>query len=191
VPLGAIVETGTFRGVTTRFMAEKSRVPVHTIEVSGWHRGFARMNLRGVDGIHILAGDSRVNLRTLVRNEALWGSIVLFYLDAHWGDSLPLVEELEVVFASRCKSIVAIDDFRVPDDDGYGFDDYGPGATLDSSLLRPLVRRLELATFWPSASSTTETGARRGMLVLTREADVTSRLAALTTLRRSSGFGDP
>ena len=30
----AIVETGTFRGVTTEFMAKFSRVPVHTVESS-------------------------------------------------------------------------------------------------------------------------------------------------------------
>jgi len=35
-----------------------------------------------------------------------------------------------------------IDDFQVPDDPGYAYDDYGPGKALTPDLVDPACRRL-------------------------------------------------
>ena len=54
----------------------------------------------------------------------------LFYLDAHWEDRLPLREEAELAVGSFSKAVLMIDDFEVPGDPSYAFDDYGPGKRL-------------------------------------------------------------
>ena len=59
----------------------------------------------------------------------------LFYLDAHWHEYLPLRDELEIALGQFANAVVLIDDFQVPDDPGYGFDDYGPGKTLNLEYL--------------------------------------------------------
>jgi hypothetical protein len=59
-----------------------------------------------------------------------------------------------------------IDDFEVPDDHGFGYDDYGPGKALNAAYIGPLVEAHDLAVFYPSARSQEETGHRRGCAVL-------------------------
>jgi hypothetical protein len=67
------------------------------------------------------------------------GRTILFYLDAHWNDDLPLEEELELIFSVHPHAVVMIDDFQVPDDPGYQFDEYGPGKALTPALITPVV----------------------------------------------------
>ena len=64
------------------------------------------------------------------------GTVTLFYLDAHWGKRLPLADEMRVVAGAFPRCVIAIDDFMVPDDPGYAFDDYGPGKRLDLDYVK-------------------------------------------------------
>ena len=88
------------------------------------------------------------------------------YLDAHWNDDLPLVEELEIVFGACPNAIVMVDDFNVPFDDGYFYDDYGTCKSFDGELIEPCVAAHSLGVFYPSTSSVQETGSRRGCVVI-------------------------
>jgi hypothetical protein len=36
----------------------------------------------------------------------------LVYLDAHWGDDLPLLDELEIVLKAKPEALILIDDFE-------------------------------------------------------------------------------
>ena len=45
-------------------------------------------------------------------------------------------DEAELAVSNFSKAVLMIDDFNVPDDPGYGFDDYGPGKRLDINYLR-------------------------------------------------------
>ena len=60
---------------------------------------------------------------------------VLIYLDARWEKDLPLREELAVFFNRRATGTRCHRQFRVPDDSGYHWDDYGPGKVFDIGLL--------------------------------------------------------
>ena len=97
------------------------------------------------------------------------GSTLFFYLDAHWNADLPLAEELEIVFARCPAAVVMVDDFQVPDDPGYGYDDYGPGKTLTPDYIAPMVASHDLAAFYPATPATEESGERRGCVVLARD----------------------
>lgn len=162
-----IVETGTFRGATTEALATAG-VPVVSIEGTRRYYGFAEARLRRLPNVTLRLGDSREELRNLFRElGAAEASGRLFaYLDAHWFADLPLREELDFIFAWDRDAIVMIDDFRVPDDAGYGYDDYGPGAALNSELIDPAVNRFQLATLYPLLASGEESGMRRGCAVL-------------------------
>jgi hypothetical protein len=59
----AIIETGTYLGTTTEFMAATG-LPVYTIEGHPRHYGFARARLWGNVKLH--QGDSRIELRKLL-----------------------------------------------------------------------------------------------------------------------------
>lgn len=163
-----IVETGTYRGTTTEALAQ-SGASVLTIEGQGRNYGFARARLRRLSNVKIELGDSRERLRILFEkmNGGVRPGSIFAYLDAHWDADLPLRDELEIIFNWDSDAIVMIDDFCVPDDAGYGYDHYGPGAVLDTEYLAPTIRRFDLLSLYPRLPSKQETGARRGCVVLT------------------------
>jgi hypothetical protein len=180
----AIVETGTHLGTTTEFMAQTG-LPVYTIEADPRSYGFACTRFWRTPNITLLYGDSRAGLRKLLDGSLREMShrTLFFYLDAHWNADLPLAEELEIVF-SRCPAaIVMIDDFEVPFDRGYAYDDYGPGRALTASYIAPIVSRYQLQTFGPSTPSVAESGLRRGCVVLAKENLHSKALASIPLLR--------
>jgi hypothetical protein len=165
----AIVETGTHLGTTTEFMAETD-LPVYTIELDSRRFGFCRARFWQRHNITLLNEDSRRGLRKLISGPLrdLTAGALFFYLDAHWNADLPLAEEIDLIFDGCPAAIVMIDDFQVPSDTGYGYDDYGPGKTLAHNYIARAISRHVLQAFYPSTPSCDETGWRRGCLVLTK-----------------------
>ena len=194
----AIVETGTFLGTTTELMSQTG-LPVFTIELQPRNYGFVRARFWRKRNIKLLRGDSRAALRMLFDGalRPLSSRTLFFYLDAHWNDDLPLAEEIDIVF-SRCPlAVVMIDDFEVPSDAGYGYDDYGPNKALVLRYIRPMMSAHQLQAFYPSTSSAADypstplavagyaaTGVlRRGCVVLAKEACHGPVLASISLLR--------
>lgn len=163
--ISAIVETGTFRGSTTEFMANATGIPVYSCELSERFFHFARSRLASHRNVELLCKDSRSFLREVFAGGGLGSGPVFFYLDAHWGSDLPLWEELDIIFHHPTHAVVMIDDFRVPGDAGFGYDDYGPGKQLSVTNLRPNLTS-EPGLFFPRYPSDAETGAKRGAAVL-------------------------
>jgi predicted O-methyltransferase YrrM len=182
----AIVETGTYLGSSTDFMAECSRLPVYSVEADARTHAFAKMRLRKRDNVKLSLGDSREFITKFIEVEAskYAGHPLVFYLDAHWGEDLPLYEEIAEIFFSRLQAIVMIDDFQVPDDNGYGYDDYGVGKTLATEYIAPLVSQFQLAEFYPRPPSAVETGLRRGCVVVAQNPTLIDALAGISLLRR-------
>lgn len=148
------VETGTYRGTTTKFLAD--RFPhVVSIEINPRFLTFSRLRLRTRKNVEIIEGDSAAQLPSVLRQQQT-GQLIFVYLDAHWGGNLPLVEELRILEKSALDYVAAIDDFRVPGDGGYGHDNaIGPPLVFKAI---PRLRRLWV----PAAPSETEAGSMRG-----------------------------
>ena len=174
-----ILETGAFRGSTTAVMADQFAGPIYSCELDHrWYRA-AATRLASHPNISLREMDSRRFLREVLA-EAPTGP-ALVYLDAHWFRDLPLREELAIILASGRPAAIMIDDFAVPGDEGYGFDDYGPGRRLDIGLLVGLDGA-GAQLFFPTLPAAEETGARRGCAVIGVGA-VRAALAALPALR--------
>jgi hypothetical protein len=155
-----LVESGTYLGTSTGYFAE--RIPrVHTVEAAARNCAAARANLARYDNIEMTLGDSRSFLRRIAADPLMTTGPTFFYLDAHWYRDLPLAEELRIVAGGWEDAVVMIDDFRVPGDPGYGFDDYGPELRLTESIL-PVDALGRWDVFYPTAPASTETGSRRG-----------------------------
>jgi hypothetical protein len=180
--LRTIVETGTFRGSTTDFLAAASHVPVYTVEFSPRYYYYARLRFRHRPEVRVFAGDSRSLLERLAAEPTFPKTGLFFYLDAHWYEDLPLRGEIELITRAWQDSVVMIDDFAVPDDEGYGCDDYGPGRRLDLDYLGP-VARLGWSTFFPTVPSAVETGWKRGCVVIA-QGTATQRLSGVRFLSR-------
>jgi hypothetical protein len=163
------------------------QVPVFTCERSEENFGFAQARLSPIRNVTITLGDSREFLHDLLKGPLLKSGqeAIIFYLDAHWNADLPLAEEVDLIFGSCPSATVMIDDFEVPGDAGYGFDNYGPGLTLEASYLAAAVQKHQLATFYPSSPSSAETGVRRGCVVLCKDELLGERLRANPLLRHA------
>jgi len=180
LPISAIVETGTFRGTTTAFLA-KTGLPVYTVESNPRFYAYAALRFcRRRDRVHLYEGDSVNFLRHMADLNEFLMPKVLFYLDAHWEEHLPLQEELEIIFSKWSDAVVLIDDFQVPGTT-YGFDDYGPGKALTMSYLEPL-QHLHLSAFFPATEAEQETGAKRGCVVLCKDEVVKNILNDIESL---------
>jgi hypothetical protein len=177
----AVVETGTYIGETTGYMAKVSGLPIYSCESEPRFHAVSKMRLADVPGVYLRLGDSRSFLKDLAKGE-LAHRKVLFYLDAHWGDDLPLPHEVDIIASSWSDFVVVIDDFAVPGDKGYGYDSYGGGRTLDIELIREEIKRYGLVSYHPSRSSRQETGAKRGCVVLTLPTTLGQRLSSFDSL---------
>lgn len=176
----AVFESGTYRGATTQFLWHVSGRPVYTVEKEPAFARPAARRFRDVSDIRVIKSDSRKALLGLRDNSSFPKSRVFFYLDAHWDADLPLREEVAIITGSWTDSLIVIDDFKVPDDPGYGFDTYA-GTQLSIEYLGDAVGAYKI--FWPNCPSREETGARRGCVVLAAPT-LADRLAALEPVRR-------
>jgi hypothetical protein len=185
----AIVETGTYLGTTTEFLAQTG-LPVFTIEKHPRYYGFVRARFWRKRRITLLHGDSRSVLHMLFAGplRSLATCTLFFYLDAHWNDDLPLAEEINLVFSRCLQAVAMIDDFQVPSDAGYGYDDYGPGRALTSDYIRAAIWAHQLQAYYPSTPSGAESGKRRGCVVLARGASHGSVLASTSLLRPAASL---
>jgi hypothetical protein len=182
----AIVETGTYRGTTTAYFAE-SGLPVFTVEIHPRCFAYASLRFRNQERVRVSEGNSPDFLRELARQPETPRSRVFFYLDAHVQDSsryhkAPLVEELEIIFSHWQEAVVMVDDFQVPGT-AYSFDDWGPGRNLCVDCFEPL-KDVGLTAFFPAADVTSETGAKRGWVVVCRESHIVQTLSEITGLRQ-------
>jgi hypothetical protein len=159
-----IVETGTYRGATSEWFAQFG-LPLVTIEIQERFEAFSSLRLSRFTNAEVRLGDSVAILHELACARSLNSAIIFFYLDAHWLNRLPLADELNLIVNDFRFFVVVIDDFAVPYDDGYGFDDYGPGKALTLDYLKSTSAG-RLPVFFPNVRSEWETGHRRGCVVL-------------------------
>jgi hypothetical protein len=176
----AIIETGTFRGITTEFMAEHFSGAIYTIESNGRYYHQSKTRLARFPHTHVFHDDSR-NFLAKAREERSFAGPVFFYLDAHWDEDLPLFGELNIIINHWVDFVIMIDDFCVPSDPGYGFDDYGPGKRLSLENLADL-RDSGVTFHFPASESSEETGEKRGTIVISSPS-ISPRIAASSLLR--------
>jgi hypothetical protein len=141
------IETGTFLGETTRWLAQHYERVV-TIEAHPAFATFARFRIENQPNIELIRGDSAVKFGDALKS--ITGAVFV-YLDAHWG-SLPIVAELAAL-DRRTDYCCMIDDFEI-EGTKFGFDEYG-GTRIGVELLRrfaPSVRRIFVPDYPPELS---------------------------------------
>lgn len=117
------IETGTCRGDTARFLCSSFN-EVHTMEISSDYFQEARTALQDCPNAHCYLGSSEKVLAQIL--PSLKDRRAIFYLDAHWNDYWPLLDELnEISKTHRDNCIIVIDDFKVPGRREISYDQYG------------------------------------------------------------------
>lgn len=178
-----VVETGTFFGMTSGYLWTTFGVPIQSCEAIKRHFEVSRRLLRDYPQVQLSLSDSRSFLRRLAAEPDTTSLMTFFYLDAHWYNDLPLAEEIEIICGAWKDFVVLVDDFCVPGDDGYGYDDYGVGKSLELGYMQPGLLQFGLDAYFPKLPSSEETGSRRGCAVIAPR-HLRSRLDALPGIAR-------
>lgn len=120
-----VIETGTCLAGTTIFLAENFK-RVFTIEVN---RAWLKIAIGRIEA----AGVGHKVKAYLGKSEQVLGEIIQLYsitdnticwLDAHWLESCPLLDELRAIAKNKIRPVIAIHDFFVPNEPKLGFDSY-------------------------------------------------------------------
>jgi predicted O-methyltransferase YrrM len=161
------IETGTFIGLTSSYVARKFPViNIITCELNPWNYRIAHNNLSHLPNIEIKLDNSVQTIANYISGRDC-KKITFFYLDAHWGIDNPLKKELDLIFTHFDKYVILIDDFEVKGQPDYGWD---KGFTSEDDNrfenIRSLVQKFDAAVFFPSVLPRLEAGARRGSIIL-------------------------
>lgn len=174
-----IIETGTEHGFSTAYFATFGK-KVISIEKSKPLFYLAKRKLGNFTNIHLIHNDSKNIKNILKQNEIDRESQVFFYLDAHSENDYPLLDELEFITSNYKKSLILIDDFQVPNDDGYGFDSFN-GRKLNLKLISKSLMGKNFIYF-PMIASNIETGRLRGYVLITNSEDFKKKLDEINEL---------
>jgi hypothetical protein len=115
------IETGTFEGGTTIFLAQNFK-NVFSIECDEPSFKKAESNIKNANvNVNLIFGKSEEVLPSILNTIS---NNTIFYLDAHWYNDCPLKNELQLIKKFNLKPIIAIHDFLVPDSKKLGYDTY-------------------------------------------------------------------
>jgi len=177
----AIIETGTYTGNTTGYMAKTSCLPVYTCELNNIYLSIARKRLEGMSNINFMLSDSRRFLHELAKKEVCKRKSFI-YLDAHGYEDVPLKEEIEIICNNWKDFVIMVDDFQVPGDSGYGYDNYGKNKTLSLNNYTQVITKHDLVPFFPTLPSAEETGYKRGCIILAKRGETSNGISRLNEL---------
>jgi hypothetical protein len=159
-----IIETGTYFGYTTKKLAELA--PVKTIEINKEYFEASSKMLKSIPLIDVESynGDSPTVLNQIL-NENEYNN-VLFFLDAHWGDVCPLLDELHIIRQNQPNNIViVIHDFLVPNRPDLGFDKY-KGQAFTFEWIKPHIDGIYGLDQYSFHYNTEADGAKRGIIYI-------------------------
>ncbi len=120
MPVTSIVETGTYKGATANFFAQNFSGPIFTCEVMGLYFRGSRRRLKKYSHVHIMKMSSPRMLDHL-ENGHSFGTLPFFFLDAHWYNYWPILDELRII-KKLSSALIMIDDFEVPGRPELGYD---------------------------------------------------------------------
>lgn len=168
--LDVAAETGTALGSTTMFLANIYE-KVLTIDINKEYLGHAKKRFSEMNGnserIVAHLGDSDKDFLPLMF-EHDYRERVFCFLDAHFLAHCPLMSELEQIGHQLKNPVIAIHDFKVPDNPELGFDTYnGTPFTFDW-----IKKRLDFVygdsgyDYYYNSQDRSE-GAKRGIIYIT------------------------
>ena len=139
--LNVAVETGSCLYSTTKWLGENFE-KVYTVEINAEYAKAGVEKVLGMPNVKPEINDSVTYLRNLQLAET---DRAIFFLDAHWGQNCPLMEELDAIANLKLINppIIVIHDFFTGDPN-LGWDEYN-GQRFDYDWIEPKLVQLQAA----------------------------------------------
>jgi len=182
IPFENYVETGTFLGMTTDFLARTAKAHdahVYSCEIDSRYHAIANRTVGDLPNVSLQQANSVDFLRELSpKLVTAWNFV---YLDAHWNDYLPLRDELSILKAWQ-NSVVLIDDFKVPSDPRFGWDRYDEDREICLEHIAGTYG--DSTVYFPNYPAPDERAAPRGYCVMAMSTPLQDILDQISLLRR-------
>jgi len=114
--------------------------------------------------VNVVLGSSPDFLDSILCGPMLKIKRILFFLDAHWDDYCPLLDELKLIADNNLEPVIAIHDFKVPDCPLLGFDSY-KGQDYDFDWIKPSIEKIYPDGYVVEYNNEAE-GAKRGVIFI-------------------------
>lgn len=164
------VETGSCLFSTTKWLGENFP-KVYTVEISEEYASHGIHKVAQMENVHTSVGKDSVEF---LKNHVSFApeENVIFFLDAHWGNHCPLLQEIEAIAKLHKEGklhsppIIAIHDFYTGNDE-LGYDSYN-AKRFDYDFIRGSILKLELAfgCIYGHYYNEVAMGAKRGLIYL-------------------------
>lgn len=105
-----IIETGSYFGWSAKIFSTFVN-KVDSIELNRDYFSRAKRNLEGFGNVNLHLGDSVKVMRKIIDEDE---KKLLIFLDAHWQNHWPILDELNVIKEKKLKPVICIHDFFVP-----------------------------------------------------------------------------
>lgn len=138
----SFVETGTYGGDSTEYIAiQHPNIPVFTCEINPT---FFKNNIKKLGrfpNVTSVLESSEKFVENIISNNKL-GDLPFFFLDAHWYDFWPLIDEIKSI-SSLPKFIIVPDDFAVPNSPQFA-NSSGGGGTIGTHRTKVDIRPCDI-----------------------------------------------
>lgn len=137
--LTVAVETGSCLYSTTKWLAENFD-KVYTVELNEEYARHGKHKIENLENVIAVIGDSVDFLNKLKLSHE---DRAIYFLDAHWGQHCPLLEELSALKYAPTKlpPVIAIHDWYTGNEK-LGWDEYN-GQRFEYSWIEPIIKTLE------------------------------------------------
>lgn len=162
-----VIETGTYKGASTNWFAKNvDKVCTCELNAKYFNEALSYLTAEGHDNFSIFKGNSPEGLEMFLEENI--GKNILVFLDAHWYNYCPLMDELEVIENSDQKPILVIHDFKVEGEhelpekhyDSYNDQDY------EWSWIKDAVEDIYGEDGYEKYYNSKATGSQRGCLFI-------------------------
>lgn len=131
-----LIELGSCVFGSTNWFADNFDF-VKTVEINPEFRNIGLKRISGKTNVESLLGDSIDLLPFMLQG---CGNDTLIFIDSHW-QTLPLLQELEIIANSGIKPCIVVHDCFVPNEPSLGFDEYN-GVAISHDTMQPILSKI-------------------------------------------------
>lgn len=165
------IETGSCIYTTTKWLCDNFN-DVWTVEINPQYAEYGQHKVSEITHLNRVVGVNSIDFINDLKNKLTKDKVCIFFLDAHWGENCPLLDELKGIANLNIHHppIIAIHDFYTNHPEELGYDTY-KGEALSHYYIMDAIKMLEIAygCSYHYYYNTPEKslGAKRGIIYLT------------------------
>lgn len=159
------IELGSCVMGSTKWLSENFN-SVLTVEIVEQYRNIGLARCQGIRNIKSWLGDSVKMLPQMISECS--GESILIFIDSHWEQHFPLMEELELIAQAKITPVIIVHDCLVPCQRELGYDSYN-NVDISFENMKPYLDKIygsELGYGYHYNTNELSTEVKRGVIYI-------------------------